>query len=230
MPDHEGPALSFGPIYALVDDSVVPPERMAAVATALVDGGARLIQLRLKRADDRTRLATQRSVAEQLAGRNVTLCVNDRPDLCKLLAMEAPPGVHAALHLGQDDVPPLLARRIVGDRVAIGLSTHTPDQVAAARHQPVDYLGFGPLFTTQTKANPDPVVGLAGLAAACTTSSVPVVGIGGIRADRIADVIGAGAAAAAVVGALYAGLDVVAHPELVSSRFRSLCQRAGDRR
>ncbi|MGM0577766.1 MAG: thiamine phosphate synthase [Myxococcota bacterium] len=194
-------------LYPLVDDAWVRPERFPAVATALVRAGCTIVQLRVKRLDDRDRVALQREVAMALEGSSVALCVNDRADLAAILAEEAPAGLRVVLHLGQTDLPPAAARRIVGDEVLVGLSTHDLDQVRAAAAEPVDYLGFGPVFATASKETPDPVVGLEGLREAVRVAGRPVVAIGGIDVARAPEAWKAGARAVAVIGALYAGLE-----------------------
>jgi len=201
------PELPAG-LYALLTDDLLPIEAHPEAAGLLAAAGAAVIQLRLKAAPDRERLASQRAVMERLRGWRGVLCVNDRADLAVILAREAPPGLRAALHLGQDDLPPVAARAIVGPEVLVGLSTHDLDQIAAAEGEPVDYLGFGPIFPTGTKVNPDPVVGLdgaRGLAAAARATSRPLVAIGGIGLERLREVRAAGARAIALASALSAG-------------------------
>jgi len=192
-------------LYALLSDNLLPLERYPAAAATLAAAGVRTLQIRVKApVGDARLLALQRAVAAALAGWDGLLVCNDRPDLAALLLREAPPGLRVGLHLGQDDLPPRAARAIVGPDVLLGLSTHTPAQVAAAAAEPVDYLGFGPVFATTTKANPDPVVGLSGLAAAARAAARPVVAIGGISAADAPACRAAGAHAVALVGALFA--------------------------
>jgi len=195
-----------GGLYALLSDNVLFPELFTAAAVMLSNAGVRAIQLRVKdELDDAGRLALQREVAQALAGWGGLLVVNDRADLAAILRAEAPADLAVGLHLGQDDLPPEVARRIVGPDVVIGRSTHTLEQVAAAQDEPVDYIGFGPLFATRTKTAHDPTVGLDGLQAACEASRLPVVAIGGVGADTAARCITAGAHAVAMAGALFGG-------------------------
>jgi len=121
--------------------------------------------------------------------------------------------VAAGVHLGQTDLPPEAARRIVGGRRIIGFSTHTPAQVRAARRMPVDYLGFGPVFGTTTKEDAEPPVGLEGLEKACRMADKPVVAIGGIGPGRIRAVLDAGASSAAVISALMGAPDIARRME-----------------
>lgn len=180
-----------------------------ALARALVfDGGARVLQVRIKprgasvpaAAADLVRIARMaRRVCDEAGA---ALVVNDRLDIA--LAVRAD-----AVHLGQTDLPIADARRIAGDRLAIGLSTHDLDQVARACAAGADYLGFGPVFATSTKQDPDPVQGLAGLAEAVRAAGqVPVVAIGGITPDQAAAVYATGAAAICAIGAVNEAADV----------------------
>lgn len=193
-------------LYPLLTDPLVGLDDFPRAARALADAGVLTLQLRVK-ADigDGRRLALQRAVTAALADWPGLLVINDRADLAALLRHEAPPTIAVGLHLGQDDLPPAHARAIVGPDVVIGLSTHSPDQVRAAAAEPVDYLGYGPIFPTRTKANPDPVVGLAGLAAAASLTSLPLVAIGGVDLATAPACRDAGAHAVAVSGALFAG-------------------------
>jgi thiamine-phosphate pyrophosphorylase len=210
-------------LYALLSDNVLFPDLFAAAALTLANVGVQTIQLRVKdELDDARRLAIQREVARALTGWSGLLVVNDRADLAAILSREAPPGLRVGLHLGQDDLPPEAARRVVGPEVVIGLSTHDLAQVAAAASEPIDYIGFGPVFATRTKAMTDPQVGIDGLRAACDASRWPVVAIGGISGAAAAECRAAGAHAVAIAGALLgAGL-----PDL-SARARALLESIG---
>jgi|GEM_PF-1511360 len=197
-------------LYALVDDGLVPPERMPSAVAALVTAGCDLVQLRLKHLDDRQRLDVQREVCAQLPQRPLTLVVNDRADLAAVLLREKPPQVRVGLHLGQTDLSPRLARKVLGPNAAdvvVGLSTHNDDEVYRAAVEDVDYLGYGPVRTTTTKAADrlDPVVGLEGLRRAVARASKPVVAIGGLTPTDAAEVHRAGARWMAMAGALWRG-------------------------
>ena len=175
----------------------------------LAAGGARLIQLREKHADPRDfgRAAAEAAAAARALG--VLLIVNDRADI-------ALAGGADGLHLGQDDLDPAAARRVVGDDFLVGYSTHNVEQAAAAARLPVDYVAIGPVFGTSTKENPDPVVGLEGVAhaRAALGADVPLVAIGGITAENAPSVLAAGADSVAVVSAL------LARPEEIEQRTR----------
>jgi thiamine-phosphate diphosphorylase len=126
---------------------------------------------------------------------NALLIVNDRVDVA--LAIEAD-----GVHLGDDDLPPEIARRITPPHFLIGASADTPAEAAAAERAGLDYVGIGPVYSTGTKVDTGSVIGLEGVRKARETVSLPLVGIGGIAPERAKDVIEAGADAVAVVGAV----------------------------
>ena len=121
--------------------------------------------------------------------------MNDRADLCLAAGFDG-------LHLGQDDLLPKSARRILGPDRWLGVSTHNPEQLAEADKASADYLAIGPIFATTSKANPDPVVGLEGLRRARELTRKPLVAIGGITRANARSVIDAGADAVAVISDL----------------------------
>ena len=161
-------------------------------ADAVLQAGAEILQWRHKGPLTRQAFETAAAIAERCRG--VPFVVNDRADVAVLLG--------ASLHLGQDDLPPVLARQMV---YMIGLSTHNAAQMQAANDEPVVYHALGPIFPTASKTNPDPVVGLAGLRAIAPLSKRPVVAIGGITFETAASVTEAGADSVAVIGALQQG-------------------------
>jgi thiamine-phosphate pyrophosphorylase len=121
------------------------------------------------------------------------LIVNDRADVARLAGA-------AGVHVGQDDLPPVAARQIVGSEGIVGLSTHTAAEIEAAHSVPVDYLAFGPIFATATKPDHELVVGCEGLRGARRRTQRPLVAIGGITPENAAEVIQAGADSVAVIG------------------------------
>src|SRR5439155_8132433 len=153
----------------------------------LISGGATLIQLREKHAGSREFYYDARAALVAARNSNVRLIINDRADLA--LALKAD-----GVHLGQSDIPVEAARRLLGEKAIIGVSTHDLAQVELAARMPIDYVAFGPVFTTATKGNPDPVVGLETLREArAMLTSLPLVAIGGITAANAAAVFAAGA-------------------------------------
>jgi thiamine-phosphate pyrophosphorylase len=182
----------FYPIVdtALLDQRGFDARRFAAI---LIDEGARMLQIRHKGPLTRTAFELMEQIRTLAAGAGVLCVINDRADVAALL--------NAGLHLGQDDLPPALARR-VSPASLMGLSTHSEAQASHAAHEPVDYLTIGPVFPTATKHNPDPVVGLEGIRSVRKLTHLPLAAIGGITAENAAEVLGAGADSIAVIGDL----------------------------
>jgi thiamine-phosphate pyrophosphorylase len=203
--------LELRGLYGMVDlPATAEPATATALAAALADGGARILQLRMKGADAADQLALARVLAPWCRARAVTFIVNDRVDVALAAAADG-------VHLGQDDLPLAAARAIVPAGFVIGVSTHDESQAAAAAA--ADYIGFGPCFTTSTKLNPDPVVGLERLTRVCAASPIPVVAIGGITLDTVPAVARAGAAAAAIIRAVNSAPNIVAAARTVTAAF-----------
>lgn len=183
--------------YGIVDVSpTTPPSAASALLEALLDGGIRIVQLRAKALPGGPLLALAQTFRRQTRARGAWLVINDRPDVATLAEADA-------VHLGQDDLPLAQVRPWVPATLRIGVSCHSLAQVEAACAAGADYLGYGPVFPTRSKADPDPVVGLAGLGAACARAgSTPVVGIGGITLAELSAVRAAGARGAAMISAL----------------------------
>jgi thiamine-phosphate pyrophosphorylase len=175
-------------------------------------GGASLIQLREKQLPA-LEFYEQAKAAVAVAQRNgVTLIINDRVDV----ALAA--GAHG-VHLGQDDMPPEAARRLLGAEAIIGYSTHNVQQAVSALNLPVDYIAIGPIFQTATKTDTSPVLGLDGLRAVRqVVRDFPLVAIGGITQANASEVIKAGADSVAVISAL------LADPLHISDATRTLLQ------
>jgi thiamine-phosphate pyrophosphorylase len=183
--------------YPILDTGLLERRGMAPVdaAAAILDGGARLLQLRHKGHWTCERFGQAEQIARMCAGAGALLMVNDRADIAMLLG--------AGLHVGQQDLAPADARRLIGPGRMLGFSTHNESQFLAATMEPADYLALGPIFATNSKADPDPMVGLEGLRRARRLSSRPMVAIGGITRQRAAAVFAAGADCIAVIGDLY---------------------------
>jgi thiamine-phosphate pyrophosphorylase len=184
---------TFPPVYPILDSGAGPWPALGlpAAAAALVEGGARILQLRHKGHWGRALFAQAREVAALCRRAGVALVVNDRADIAAILG--------AGLHVGQDDLPPRDARCIVGADAILGFSTHNPEQLRAASGEPVDYLAFGPVFPTASKQNPDPVVGVGMVRACRALAAVPLVAIGGITRFNAGAVLAAGADSVAVI-------------------------------
>ena len=197
--------ISLPRLYAILDSSCFPaPEGIFAVAEELMAAGISLIQYRnksgdapvmLNQANELRRRSRTRMSAPHGRGGFLRLIMNDRADLC--LAAE-----FDGVHVGQDDLSPGAARKIIGLERWLGVSTHNPDQVAEADTTSADYIAIGPVFATGSKANPDPVVGLAGVRQARALTRKPLVAIGGITRENCRSVIDAGADSVAVISDL----------------------------
>jgi thiamine-phosphate pyrophosphorylase len=164
-------------------------------------GGATLVQLREKQMPALQFYEQARAAAT----RGVQLIINDRVDVA--LAV----GAHG-VHLGQDDMPPEAARRLLGDEAVIGYSTHSVEQAKKALTMPIDYIAIGPIFTTSTKTNPSPTLGLEGLRAVREViGNAQLVAIGGISHANAREVIEAGADCVAVISAVLSDPAQISH-------------------
>jgi thiamine-phosphate pyrophosphorylase len=168
---------------------------LVEAAEAILEGGARILQFRHKGFFSREVFGEAQRVAELCRAANALFVMNDRADMAILLG--------AALHLGQDDLPPRDARTIMPAGAIIGFSTHNEQQLRAGDGEPVDYLAIGPIFATGTKQDPDPVVGNDELRRLRALTDKPLVAIGGITRETATAVLDAGADSLAVVGDLY---------------------------
>lgn len=163
---------------------------------SLAAGGATLIQLREKHLSSRMFYEEAEAALKIARSLGVTLIINDRVDIA--LALEA-----AGVHLGQTDLQPEVARALLGPKAIIGVSVHNTDQAQIALNSPVDYLAVGPVFATSSKDNPDPVLGLAGIASIRKlVDRKPLVAIGGINTGNALKVFEAGADTVALISAL----------------------------
>lgn len=196
--------MTFPRFYPILDTALLARRglRPAVAADTLLNAGARILQLRHKNGR-RNDLFTMELLDQ--AGEIAALCraagavfiINDRPDIAAL--------VGAGVHLGQDDLTPVQARPIVGAGAVVGFSTHNEAQLRAAASQPATYLAIGPIFSTTTKENPDPVLSLDELRRLRAFVDRPLVAIGGITRANARAVLDAGADSAAVISDLYSG-------------------------
>jgi thiamine-phosphate pyrophosphorylase len=162
--------------------------------TGLVDGGARMVQFRHKASATKEVFALLEEVARRCRDARVELIINDRADIAAIFGV--------GLHLGQDDLQPAMARRVLGNWPTVGFSTHNAEQLRAADSEPADYLAVGPVFATGSKEKPDPVLGVEALAGLRTLTAKPLVAIGGITRERAPEVLAAGADSVAVIADL----------------------------
>jgi len=187
-------------LYAILDASCFEgASALLVAAEGLASAGCTLIQYRNKAGNAREMLEQARELKHHL-GSSVRLIMNDRADLCLAADFDG-------VHVGQDDLSPESARKIIGwgkDGNArwLGVSTHNPEQLQVADQTSADYAAIGPVFATSSKANPDPVVGLEGVRRARSLTRKLLVAIGGINRANAASVIEAGADSVAVISDL----------------------------
>jgi thiamine-phosphate pyrophosphorylase len=161
-------------------------------AQSLADAGVRLLQYRNKFASSRELFDSSKKLSDQLQPQGVSFVVNDRADVAALVGA-------AGIHVGQQDLSVESARLVVGPSKWVGVSTHNLEQFERAAATSADYIAVGPVFSTSTKTNPDPVIGMDFIRMVRTLTDKPIVAIGGITLDRASDVIRAGADSVAVI-------------------------------
>lgn len=182
-------------LYAVLDRSCFPDtQALIASAGELCAGGVSLLQYRNKTGSARLMLEDARELKRQLSN-SVRLIMNDRADLCLAANFDG-------VHVGQDDLSPEGVRKVIGTALCLGVSTHNPEQVSEAEQTSADYIAIGPIFSTASKANPDPVIGLEGVHRARALTRKPLVAIGGITRANCRSVIDAGADSVAVISDL----------------------------
>lgn len=194
-------------IYPITDARISGISHAAQV-NELVAGGARLIQLREKNSPSGDFYYSALEAMRAARDAGVQIIINDRVDVALGIGADG-------VHLGQNDLSPDSARKILGDEAIIGFSTHTLEQARRALSLPVDYIAIGPIFETRTKENPDKTVGLAGLRRVCDAiGDFPLVAIGGITIHNVDSVFEAGADSVAIIGAL------LSEPTAIADRMR----------
>ena len=204
--------LELPKIYPITDARLSKISHVEQVEK-LIEGGAKFIQLREKYASAREFYKSAESALKIARKNNVKIIINDRVDVA--LALKAD-----GVHLGQDDLPPAEARKILGEKAIIGFSTHNVEQAIAAVRMPIDYLAIGPIYTTKTKENPDAIVGLEGLRKVReATGNFPLVAIGGINSENFREVYDAGANSAAIISIL------ISEAEKISENYKLFSSR-----
>jgi thiamine-phosphate pyrophosphorylase len=182
-------------LYPILDAGLFPGnDALLEAAQELAAGGITLLQYRNKSGHARQMLEHARELKSRLGG-SVQLIINDRADICVAADFDG-------VHIGQDDLSPEGARRIIGANLLLGLSTHNPQQTQTGDPTSVDYLAIGPVFATASKRNADPVIGLEGVRQARALTRKPLVAIGGITRANCESVIEAGADSVAVISDL----------------------------
>lgn len=201
--------LELPKVYPITDTQLSGLSHAEQVAR-LIEGGATLIQLRDKHAAPRDFYREAAAALQVARDHHARLIINDRVDIA--LAIKAD-----GVHLGQTDIPPAIARRLLGTAAIIGFSTHNPIQAKLAAAWPVDYVAFGPIFHTSSKENPDPVTGLLTLREiGGAKGSLPLVAIGGITSANAIQVLKAGANSVALIA------DLVADPGKIAENINKI--------
>jgi thiamine-phosphate pyrophosphorylase len=202
-------------LYAITDIQLSGLQHADQVAR-LAAGGARLIQLRDKTSTPRDFHRDAADALKLAREWGVKIIINDRVDIALALAADG-------VHLGQEDMPPAAARRLLGPNAIIGLSTHNVQQALDALNEPVDYLALGPIFPTRSKERPDPVTGLEGLQKVrAQINNKPLVAIGGIGPSNAKSVLQSGADSVAMIGAL------LENPSEISERVKHVISNLTD--
>ncbi len=201
-------------LYLVVDEEFYTGSDLLADVRAVLKTGVGLLQWRQKSGSDSYFFEQALAIRALCREFHTPFVVNDRPDIALLVEADI-------LHLGQDDLPIAVARRMVGPAMPIGRSTHSLAQALAAVAEGADYLGFGPIYKTPSKRKPDPAVGLAGLKEMLARVSLPVVAIGGLDETNIAAVAATGVPAVAVIRAILQAEDPAAKTAALKSLLQS---------
>lgn len=186
-------------LYLVTDPEMTARRGVVETVAAAVAGGVTIVQLRDKHGSARALAEAGRALLTLLRPLGVPLLINDRLDVAYAIGADG-------AHIGQDDLPPIAARTLLGPQAIIGLSITASDQLGTI-DSAVDYVGLGPLFPTSTKADASPALGEAAFAALRRQISLPVVAIGGITLANTARTLAAGADGIAVVSAICAAAD-----------------------
>lgn len=205
-------------LYALIDPERAGGHDLAGLARMAAAGGATLVQLRDKHGTTRRMIEEARAIKIALSSFRVPLLVNDRVDVALAAGADG-------VHVGQEDMTPADARRLLGPEAIIGLSIKTLEQAEAAPVELLDYVCIGGIFATASKDNPDPPVGVSGFKAIAAViraraPKLPIGAIAGIDAGNAADVIAAGADGIAVISALSLAND----PQAAARQLRAIVE------
>lgn len=171
------------------------------VVSAAIRGGATMIQLREKAATTTSFVELGQELRAVTREAGVPLIVNDRVDVALAVGADG-------VHVGQDDMPAAMARRLIGSSMILGISATTLEEALQGERDGAEYLGVGPIFPTGTKPDAGPAMGISGLSAIANRVRIPIVAIGGVGPDNVASMIAAGAAGVAVVSAVVSAPDV----------------------
>jgi len=188
-------------IYPIIDSSLVTLDNIGKTAEAIIDGGAKILQLRAKSLSSKEFLETARIIRKITKDKGTVFIVNDRVDIALLTDADG-------VHLGQGDLPVKEARRLLGNNKIIGYSTHNLREALEAVRLPVDYISFGPIFPTKTKEDTQTPKGLKGLSEVRKAVEIPIVAIGGITETNMAHVLKEGVESVAMISEILTSLDI----------------------
>jgi len=202
-------------LYLVTDRGLARGRSLAAVVTAAVSGGATCIQLREKDCSTLEFIEQALGIKKLLAARQIPLIINDRLDVALAVGADG-------VHLGQNDMPLEMAKKIAGPSMLIGISAESVQDAIEAENGGADYLGVSPIYATPTKTDTAPALGLQGLREIRSRVKMPLVGIGGLNESNAAEVIQNGADGVAVVSAIVAADD----PEIAASALKQIIDEA----
>ena len=188
-------------IYPIIDSSIVTLDNIGKTAEAIIDGGAKILQLRAKSLSSKEFLETALIIRKITKDKGTVFIVNDRVDIALLTDADG-------VHLGQGDLPVKEARRLLGNNKIIGYSTHNLREALEAVRLPVDYISFGPIFPTKTKEDTQTPKGLKGLSEVRKAVEIPIVAIGGITETNMAHVLKEGVESVAMISEILTSLDI----------------------
>ena len=202
-------------LYVITDRTLARGRDQVELVAAALRGGATMVQLRDKDLPARDQYALGQRLRELTRQRGVALIVNDRVDLA--LALDAD-----GVHLGQDDLPPSVARRLLGPDRIVGVSAGSPAELELVDREGADYLGTGPFSLSGSKVDAGAAIGAAGLARVRALTELPIVAIGGLTAATAGEAVRAGASGVAVISAVVSAAD----PELAARELRQAVDAA----
>lgn len=202
--------IDYG-LYLVTDRFLAGGRSLEEIVRKAAEGGIRILQHREKNAGTREFLLEALALKRTASEFGIPFIINDRIDIALACGAEG-------IHLGQDDMPCTIARRLVGEKMIIGVSVSTPEEALEAESDGADYLGVGPLFSTLTKTDTVPPIGIETLARIRRAVRIPLVAIGGINIGNAAEVIRGGADGVAVVSAIISSQN----PEIAANELMSV--------
>ena len=203
-------AVSLPSLYAILDPEQIGQHAAEDVLSELLHAGVKMLQLRAKALGGKDFLALTKLARSQTETYNCRLIVNDRVDVAMLCNADG-------VHLGQEDLPLQVGRRLLGNKI-IGISTHNIEQARQAQDGGADYIGFGPMFGSQTKDTGYSARGIDMLTEIRATVTIPIVAIGGINEHNVSQVWRVGADSAAIISDILASRDITAKIDRILSQ------------